>query len=407
MVRVGLVQHQNLVLDKCWFVVRIKGLIMKKVFICVVLLFAVVSLSAQMTVSGILDSTVAFNAGAADSPNFSYGIEEYANIRFQSRLRDSKGAVHGAVNLIAASGDYAANAALMAGYASLAAPVGFNSTPYVAGQNFISAIELERLFFRLRGEHVDFDGGLMRLPFGYGQVWGPSDFLNPRNPLKPDARPRAILGGAFTWYPIDELKLLGFYASPRDAFSNEGNGSFFGFSMDRHWENSSVQTLYSFEIPKTGSANGIHRIGLSLKADIEIGFVMETLYTYNHEAGTDLNGLSFSVGADYSFADGNLMVLTEYLYNGHESSTAFNLESNILGQQNTHNIYAGITWRINDFTSLNSALIASFDSISYVPFVSLNHELFQGATLTVSVQVPFDNDDFYGVACTARIRIRF
>ncbi|MCL2802051.1 MAG: hypothetical protein FWD28_09870 [Treponema sp.] len=356
---------------------------MRLFFIIGIFLFTVMCLSAQITISGILDSTVSVRADA-DSEKVTAGLEEYANIRFQSRIQD-RAVVHGAVNLIAASGDYALN--LAGAGASI-------------GDNFVAVLELERLYFRLRGEHIDMDAGLFRLPFGYGQIWSPCDFLNPKNPLKPDARPRAVMGAAFTWYPIDELKLLGFYTMPRDPFSNEGNGSSFGFSLDKHWEKASIQMLYSYETPDTGSANGIHRAGISLKADIEIGFVVDALYTYNYEAQTELDGLSLSVGADYSLIDGNLILLAAYLYNGENSSTAIDLPYK-------HNIYAGLTWRFSDFTNLSAALIMSLQDTSYTPLITFNHDLFQGAALTISVQAPFDNDSFIGVFCTARIRLRF
>jgi len=393
---------------------------MKKNIIAGILaLFAISDLSAQITVSGIFDSSVSLQAGAGDAPAFSFGLEEFANIRFQARIKD-KAAFYGAVNLLAASGDYAYNAALMA---SAADGSPFGATSYVAGDNYIAAIELERLYFRLNGEYVDFEGGLMRLPFGYGQVWGPSDFLNPKNPLKPDARLRGILGASVSWYPVDELKLLAFYASPRGALSREGKGTLAGLSLDKHWEKASLQALYSFQTPDDSSQHGIHRAGLSLKVDIEASFVLEALYAYNHEAGTKLDGLSLSAGVDYSFFDGNLIVLAEYLYSGETSSTALKYGG---GFSNRHYLYTGLTWRITDLTSIAAALISCFDDVSFTPLVTFSHELFQGAALTVTAQIPMDRDLFHGDGnrgelgplrpganmgsyfnCTARLRLRF
>jgi len=392
----------------------------KYIFIGIFALFTMGILSAQgITVSGVFDSSVSLQAGAGDAPAFSFGIEEFANIRFQARIRD-KAAVYGAVNLLAASGDYAYNAALMAANAG-GSP--FGVTSYIAGDNYIAGIELERLYFRLNGEYVDFEGGLMRLPFGYGQVWGPSDFLNPKNPLKPDARLRGILGASASWYPVDELKLLAFYASPRSALSREGKGTLAGLSLDNHWEKASVQALYSFQTPDDGSLYGIHRGGLSLKVDIEASFTLEALYTYNHEAGTEIDGLSLSAGVDYSFLDGNLIVLAEYLYNGETSSTALKYGG---GFSNRHYLYTGLTWRLNDLTSITAALISCFDDVSFTPLVTFSHELFQGAALTVTAQIPMDCDLFSGDGnrgelgplrpgvnmgsyfnCGARLRLRF
>jgi len=390
---------------------------MKKIFTLLFAFFAINSLFAQFTVSGILDTSISANAGAGDAPKFSFGFEEYANLRFQARLREV-GAIYGAVNLIAASGDYA-----LALASSGVSPI---------SDNFIAAIELERLYFRLRGEHVDFDGGLMRLPFGYSQMWGSSDFLNPRNPLKPDARLRGILGAALTWYPVDELKLLWFYAAPRDVLSREGKGSLVGLSLDKHWEKASIQALYSYEIPNTGYEHGIHRIGFSVKADVKVGLVMDALYSLNYEAmkGLDffpkkkndisiIDGLSFSFGADYSFLGGDLIILAEYLFNGKTSATAFGFGGNF---SNHHYLYTGLTYRITDFTNMSAALISCFDDISFTPVISVNHDLFQGVTLTFTAQVPLDRDLFHSDGnrgelgpfslysyfnFTARLRLRF
>jgi hypothetical protein len=161
-----------------------------------------------------------------------------------------------------------------------------------------------------------------------------------------------------------------------------------------------LQALYSFESPRgtnTGgqpSANrGIHRSGLSIKADLEIGLVMDALYSYNHEAQTELDGLSFSAGIDYSFFDGNLIVLAEYLYNGLASSTSTRGGGNF---SNEHYLYTGFTWLFDDFTNAGLALISGFSDISFTPIVTFSRELFQGATLSLTAQIPLDRDLFTG-----------
>ena len=358
-------------------------------------------LEAQMTFSGFLDSTISTQAGAGDAPGFSCGVEEFANIRFQSRLRD-RGTFSGAVNLFAAAGSYAHNAALMAQAAEMAGiPAGVSPTPYIVGEHYVAGFEVERLQFRLNFEHVDLEGGLFRLPFGYGQVWGSSDFLNPRNPLKPDARPRAVLGTALSWYPNEELKLQGFSSSPSNPFIRDGGGWLTGISTDKHWEKASLQGLYAYQLPIDGSEHavvnsskyGVHRAGLSVKADVEIGLYIDALYTYNHEARTGHEGLSFSAGADYSFFGGDLIVLAEYLYNGSSSSTAIHHGGDF---SNEHYLYTGFTYSFSAFTNATAALISGLSDISFTPLISVNHDLFQGATLTVTAQVPIDRDLFSG-----------
>ena len=166
-----------------------------------------------------------------------------------------------------------------------------------------------------------------------------------------------------------------------------------GIAMDKHWNKASLQALYSFESPQDGSNQGIHRLGMSVKADLELGFVVDALYTYNHDAETRHEGLSFSAGFDYSFFGGDLIVIAEYLYNGAASVTSAGSGGSF---SNEHYLYTGFTWRFNDFTNGTLALISGFDDISFTPVISMNHDLFQGVTLIFSAQIPLDRDLFSG-----------
>jgi hypothetical protein len=96
---------------------------------------------------------------------------------------------------------------------------------------------------------------------------------------------------------------------------------------------------------------------------------------------------------DYSFFEGKFIILAEYLYNGETSSTALNYGGNF---SNNHYLYTGFTLRFTDYTNMNLALISGLDDISFTPVISLNHDLFQGAVLTITAQVPLDRDLFYG-----------
>jgi hypothetical protein len=295
--------------------------------------------------------------------------------------------------LIAATGDYAL-AALAANEAQETAAFGFG---YSVNKNYIAAIELERLHFKLRGNNLDFDGGLLRLPFGYGQIWRSSDFLNPPNPLKPDARPLAVLGGGLSWYPVDDFKILTFGSAGSDPF--EQNHGIAGLSADKHWSKASAQLLYSFE----HSEQQIHRIGGSIKADLELGLVIDMLYAYNEEIEEKIDGLSFSGGFDYSLFGANLLLLAEYLYNGATSSTSILSGGNFASK---NYLYIGTTWRFSDFTSLGVALMSDIDENSHTPLVTFNHELFQGATLAVMAQIPIDSEvsRFY---LETKLKLRF
>jgi hypothetical protein len=328
-------------------------------------LFAILGTSiafAQgMSVSGVLESYASMNSGTGEAPSTSYGLQEYANIRMQAKIGD-RAMFFSAVNLIVASGDY-----------TLVMPA--------------NTIELERLYFKLKGETVNFDGGFMRLPFGYSQVWGSSDFLNPRNPLLPYARPKAVLGGALAWYPTDSFKFLEFAVAPRDSFAR--NGGIAGYAVEQHWNRASLQMLYSFEFPDTVLKQGFHRTGMSIKADLELGFVVDMLYTYSKNMKSKKDGLSLSAGFDYSLFSGDLIVLAEYLYNGAISTTSIAGGGSFL---NENYLYTGLTWCFNDYTNASAALISGIDDKSFLPVLSFSYDIFQGANLSLRAQIPISGE---------------
>ena len=317
--------------------------------------------SRGLLFSGIFESAVSANVGDGEANPLSYGLEEYANIRMQSRIGDV-GTFFAAVNLLALAGDYA-----------LAVDSEDN------GKNYIAIMELERLYFKLKGRSLDFDGGLLRMPFGYGQVWKSSDFLNPANPLKPDARPLAVLGGGVSWYPVEDFKILAFGSAGDDPFEN--NHAVGGMSADKHWNKASIQVLYAFEQAKKQT----QRIGGSFKADLVLGLVLDALYSYNEETEENIDGLSFSGGFDYSLFGAKLVFLVEYLYNGASSSTSETFSGK-------NYLYGGATWRFSDFTSISTALMTDVDENSHIPIITFSHELFQGATLALMAQIPIDSE---------------
>ena len=346
--------------------------------------------------SGTLDSRLSYSAGAGESPGFSMGFETWANIRFQTKLRDYA-SIYGAVNLIAAAGNIAA-AAVSA------------STAYVSGENYTAALELERLYFRIRGETLQLDTGLLRIPLGYSLVWGPSDFLNPRSPLLPDARTRGVLGASFSSYPTDTLKFLAFASSPKNPLNAEGQGYNIGIGAEKHWDKASLQGFYAYETPQGEPPahseypelqqpseppkypeypDGRHRAAVSLKADIEVGLTADALYTYAPSTTPSTDGLSCAAGIDYSFFKGNLTAQAEYLYSGKKSATAENLHL-----ANNHYLALNAIYRVNDYTRLNASLMSALDDTSFLPTLGADWEPFQGTTLALSAQFPLDRDTF-------------
>ncbi|MDR1868207.1 MAG: hypothetical protein LBQ77_08115 [Treponema sp.] len=358
---------------------------MKRFFLLIGATVHIFSLSAQdFRISGRSDTTVMLNSGTGDAPEFSYGIEEYVNLRIQTTLGEYA-TFYGAFNLIASSGIPSQNASALGQLNS--GVTGMNTSSFIFGDNYTSAVELERLYIRINSDFADLDLGLMRLAFGFATVFGPMDFFNYRNPLFPDARPRGILGYSAAFYPRG-LKVTTFGTAPVNPLLNAGFR--FGLSAEQHWRWGSVQGLYSYETPKEYSSQGVHRFGASMKIDWKCGIVSELLYALN--ADSSLNGLAATVGADYSMFDGKLYLLAEYLFNGDGSSTARNAE-NIGGFLNNHYLYASGTYSITDYTTVSLAVLSSLSDGSLAPIVSASHELFQGFNLSCSARIPLDTRD--------------
>ncbi|MDR0551698.1 MAG: hypothetical protein LBG72_06740, partial [Spirochaetaceae bacterium] len=334
--------------------------------------------------SGVLDSK--FTGIILDAPSldeaFNFGIEEYLNLRMQAKVGDWA-QIFGAFNFTAFAGKDA----------DIAAQSGAGA--FFAGENFASAIELERLYLHLSNDTMGLDTGLLRQGFGYGSVWVPTDFLNPRNPLNTDARPRAILSAVFSYFPSDTAKLLAFAAAPKKPMDNErGEGGRFGLSAEKHWKNISVQGLYVYEtpykdVPQTlvSGESGVHRAGLSVKADIEAGIYADILYTaYPKKIDGWEDGFAATLGADYSFAPREpnayfqaLIIAAEYLYSGKTSQTA--LGTGGIYSKHHYNS-ASVIYKATNYTSVTLTGIWCWEDGSLIPVAVFEQTLFQGLTLT-------------------------
>ncbi|GHT79150.1 hypothetical protein FACS1894130_07120 [Spirochaetia bacterium] len=327
--------------------------------------------------SGVLNTTLTTGAGTGALPDFYWGLEEYANLRLKKSLGDY-GSVYMAFNLIAAGGVSAL--ALQTGPFGVSTP---GSTDGGVNSNYAAAMELERLYVHLTGEKIAFDGGLMRLAFGYGNVFSPTDYFNPKNPLYPDARQRAVLGANVIVYPTDMLSLQFFGVGPKDPFKLNGAGVSGGLALENHWKRMSAQFLYSIEAAEESA----HNFGLSLKADLPVGITADVLWTYQQEEDASIEGLAASAGLDYSFsiATHTVYLLAEYLYNGSKSK--------MTGYANHHYLYGTARLSIDDYTSVTVGAFAGFESLSVVPLVSFSTDLFQGAALTLQAQIPLGDGE--------------
>ncbi|MDR3301292.1 MAG: hypothetical protein LBT01_02000 [Spirochaetaceae bacterium] len=331
--------------------------------------------------SGIFDSTLHLAEGGGEAQ---YGLEEYANLRLKWNAGDY-GSVYAAFNVLAASGIDA-----------LRIPQTLLGVSAANG-NYAASIELERLYFHLLHDKFAIDGGLMRLAFGYGNAFSPMDFFNQKNPLKPDARLRAVLGGDIIYYPTDMSSLKLFAAAPRAQQSTTLQDMFTGISGEAHTGLFSVQGIYFWQ-PKEDDHVGYHYGGVSLKADLALGIVLDTLYSYTGNDTRGVEGFSLSFGFDYTFSvfDRTLSMLAEYLFNGQQSATAFNAEYNTTGLHHHHFIFASFQYALSDLSALSAAALCCIDDGSIQPMLSFDHDIFQGAHILLQMGIPLDTNGSSG-----------
>jgi hypothetical protein len=169
-----------------------------------------------------------------------------------------------------------------------------------------------------------------------------------------------------------------------------------------------MQFLYCFENPASYNKDlsslggpvltadyplGLHRLGLSFKADLGVGLLAECLYTINLDTPTGIEGLSVSAGVDYTIFDGNLYLLAEYLYSGNKSVSA---QSAVLpsGHSGLHYLYAAGTWKFSDFASITAGCAANMEDFSCTPLFYWQYEFVQGMLLTIRALFPLDKDSF-------------
>jgi len=357
------------------------------------------SLSAEPPrISGLAESTVEASFGGDAGTGVSF--EEYANLRLEAPIGEY-GKFFASMNALATGGTEAV---------------------------LDTDCALERLYLSIRGESVDASAGLMRMPFGYGSAFRPTDILNPVNPLYPDARLTGVLGGIVSWYPADETSISAFVADRASTdiiLEDQGAGlpipgdarPLAGASFERHASRFSAQGLYAAREGEYGGAVE-SRCGLSLKIEAGVGLSFDLLFFTDGQASPAVSGsgswLKAAGGIDYSFLDGKFVLLAQYLYNGCAPLSADDTLEDLYGDPDWHDggnrvplsgfadyyrrqyAYAAALWEKDDFTRFQAAVLVSIDDGSLVPILEAEREPFQGLVVTLSGRAYLDRRSFGG-----------
>ncbi|MCX7788170.1 MAG: hypothetical protein N2442_10795, partial [Spirochaetes bacterium] len=355
----------------------------------------------------VMESTAqgAWVPGYGGDEKGTFGFEQYGNLRLEAPL-NRWGEVYVAGNVLAASGSSLERGATTS-----------------TGQGYGSIVELERLYYRLETESSDWETGLLRIPFGFGQAFRPTDFLNPPNPLNPDARPRGVLGTVYTLYPTDSIIFRVYASLGKDPKQTDVAGASAGISGELHVPSSSIQGMYVFQAPEAGEQRPNHRMGLSFKWDGDVALTLDALYTlwgdslatnqwYDRSWHPAL-GLQAAAGLDASL--GSFIFLLQYFYNGGgplnpKDSLAKLYEPSMgdwkslppnqrivrsdvpIGDWNRRNyLHSSLLYKVDDYTRFTLSSTMNLDDGSFVPAISFEHEPFQGFSLQGTLRVFLDS----------------
>ncbi len=349
-------------------------------------------------ISGLAETTV--SAGHSPLDGWFSGLEQFANVRLAAPVGES-GTFNAAANLLAAAGTESA---------------------------FRSDAELERLYVSFRTGRFDLDAGLMRVPFGYGQAFRPTDILNAANPLFPDARLSGVLGVLASWYLAEETRLAAF-ASDRaasdlfardyapDPLSGAGSRPLGGLLFETHAPRYSAQALAAVRAPDSSASVPEIRVGASLKVEAGAGIVADAVFFNDGESPPSAVGsaswVKAAFGADYSFFDGSLYVLAQYCFNGSGVLSARDSLADLYGTDDwadvppsarvpeggrsdyyrRHYLFAHVLWKASDYTRVGASALVALEDGSFAPVLDLEHDLARGVSLSAEGRAYLDAGD--------------
>lgn len=221
--------------------------------------------------------------------------------------------------------------------------------------------DVDRLYLRLYLPFADLTLGRQFVNWGVGYAWSPTDVFNPPDPTDPQGIRRGIdaVVAQIPVGPLDHWTVA--LADARYGVRRRG------YASGTDWSVAAV------------SGGGDTVVGADLKGDLGVGWHAAAA----HRIPGALAGeptTTLLVGADYSWLAGNLFWVGEYLVETSGGDTA----------QHT---FQQITYRLNDFTSINGTLLAPLQggarwwSASYRSVLSAQSELRLALTLLDGVLV--------------------
>ncbi|MBN2545469.1 MAG: hypothetical protein JXB50_06715 [Spirochaetes bacterium] len=428
----------------------------KKILTISITLFCLINISAKSSVNfygeleSTFDSTHKREYKYNDIGLYSWGVNNYANLKITSRINDfiSFGI---AFNVNTFSGNYTDQYKIFYAQTAISMlidPVEYKlirnnyfSIPFYYKSTYVGSLDLERLFFKVSTTEVDIETGLIRIARGYSYFFKPMDIFNPVDPFNPNARPQGKIALKTTFYPADLWSIELFAIAPDDPIQQNGWGFKFGSATNFTVDRFNFEFLYSLFLPEIsylqkpsdiGLADSVnndysHIFGFSMKADVEIGLFTEILYRLDQKTIREKNyygkelyffrGLEASIGLDYTIpvanTDSKFYLLIEYLFYGSgmldfdEKDIGELYISNDWKKTDTYNrlslfdeskkplyflrhnyIFGLVKYIINTYVSLSASYLFGIDDQSALLSFIIDIEPFQAFSIAISASYP-------------------
>ncbi|KIM10870.1 MAG: hypothetical protein KU37_09105 [Sulfuricurvum sp. PC08-66] len=255
------------------------------------------------------------------------------------------------------------------------------------GDDAYDRLKLYRAQLRYEDTLHALDAGLIRVPFGVGRVWTPTDMFNPLNSLSLESGIRAPVLGAHYTYALSPTAFIEGVVSIQ-----ESNTTKYALRLKGNIGIGDIALLGVAEANRTligYEAEGeLFSTGIEMRS--EGGF-----FTYIPTNTTYFKGI---LGADYTFESG-LSLIGEYLYNQTDSSikaytTAIQRQyfRDVIGHANRHYASAMAMYAPTTLLTTMVMVMTHLGDGSGMVVPSISYSLSDESTLNVGGFIAFGED---------------
>ncbi len=257
---------------------------------------------------------------------------------------------------------------------------------------------VDRLFFRWEEGGTRLTLGRQRIAWGMGYAFSPLDQFNPPNPIDPTAPRQGVDALVFrrSTGDLSYLSLVGVLPETIDGnrkiiSTDPAVGGIWGTNIG----NTDLSLSYLSDPVKED-----HQWGIAAKGDLGVGWHLEGVYQRPWETNTGpAEGAPAKsqwlgvLGLDYSFLDGKVLSMVEYLYDetGEPDPARYNHDLRLTGQRQTlgtRYLFSQVSYQVDEFIGLSLSALANLVDRSGTVQPALNWQVDDNTRVDLGVAVP-------------------